>query len=104
MHTLLKSQNMNGIVLNLLTHEPAKPVGNEKNAFIKLVFPTMVIGIYVVIWKLAMSGPSFLALCLIDGACLKNALPEGVQQFTAKPPRGRTAVFGLILYCTLLQV
>ena len=31
------------------------------------------------------------------GACLKSALPEGVQKFTTKPPRRLTAVFGLIL-------
>ena len=30
------------------------------------------------------------------GASLKSALPEGVQQFAAKPPRRRTAVYGLI--------
>ena len=28
------------------------------------------------------------------GAYLKSALPEGVQQFTAKPPRRLTAVLG----------
>ena len=27
------------------------------------------------------------------GACLKSALPEGIQQFTHKPPRRCAAVF-----------
>ena len=37
------------------------------------------------------------------GACLKSVLPEGIQQFTAKPPRRLKAVFRLILYSTLLH-
>ena len=38
------------------------------------------------------------------GAYLNSVIPEGIQQFTAKLPRRHTAVFGLILYWTLLQV